>query len=121
MPIWTKSDFDLEVMSAWICHCPARTLFLSSIAAHFVSSNGSSEKKMPNVVKVGTKLTKKDAPGYLLEVIELWTPNNEHPHARARVSITSYDLGVRLYSISALEDPKLFRPLAEAKSDTDLR
>ena len=63
---------------------------------------------MRKTIEVGSKLSKKDAPDYMLEVIELFTPSGEPPHARARVSITSYDLGVRLYSISALEDPRLF-------------
>lgn len=54
------------------------------------------------------KLRKTDAPGYTLEVIELLTPDDGLPHARTRVRLMSNDLGERLYSISALADPKLF-------------
>jgi hypothetical protein len=67
-------------------------------------------------VEVGTKLIKKDAPGYVLEIVELVTPDREQPHARARVSISGHDLGVRLYSISALSDARLFTPIAGAKA-----
>jgi hypothetical protein len=66
------------------------------------------ECEMQKAIEVGLKLRKKDAPDYILEVVELFTPNGELAHARARVSITSYDLGTRLYSVSALEDPRLF-------------
>lgn len=68
---------------------------------------------MPQPVAVGTKLRKKDAPDFVLEVIELFTPNGEPPHARARVSIAKYNSDVRLYSISALADPRLFTPVVE--------
>ena len=64
-------------------------------------------------VEVGTKLVKKDAPGYVLEVLELVTPKAEPPHARARVRTTGHDLGVRLYSVSALGDPRLFVPVTD--------
>ena len=70
---------------------------------------------MQTTVEVGTKLAKKDAPGYTLEVLELITPERELPHARARVRTTDRDLGVRLYSISALGDPRLFVPVGEAE------
>ena len=66
---------------------------------------------MEITVEVGSKLRKKDAPDYILEVIELFTPEGEQPHARARVRITSHDLGVRLYSVSALADTRLFVPV----------
>jgi hypothetical protein len=68
---------------------------------------------MPQTVEVGTKLRKKDAPEFVLEVIELFTPNGEQPHARARVSVTKNNSDVRLYSISALSDPRLFTPFGE--------
>ena len=71
---------------------------------------------MSNTIEVGTKLKKYDAPDFLIEILELWIPNGELPHARARVSIASYDCGVRLYSVSALEDGRLFRPVEEAKN-----
>ncbi len=71
---------------------------------------------MQRSVEVGTKLIKKDAPGYTLEIIELVTPDGEQPHARARVTISSHDLGVRLYSISALTDPRLFTPVTAAQA-----
>jgi len=71
---------------------------------------------MQTTVEVGTKLVKKDAPAYMLEVLELVKSSRELPHARARVSTTERDLGVRLYSISALGDPRLFIPMAEAKA-----
>jgi hypothetical protein len=60
------------------------------------------------------KLVKTDSPGYTLEVLEFIKPDGETPHARARVSLTGHDLGVRLYSISALGDPRLFTPMANA-------
>jgi hypothetical protein len=69
---------------------------------------------MPQAVEVGTKLRKKDAPDFVLEVIELFTPNGEQPHARARVSIAKHNADVRLYSISALSDPRLFTPFGDA-------
>ena len=68
---------------------------------------------MPQTVEVGTKLRKKDAPEFVLEVIELFTPNGEPPHARARVSVAKHNSDVRLYSISALSDPRLFTPVLE--------
>lgn len=71
---------------------------------------------MKVAVKVGTKLVKKDAPGYTLEVLELITPTHEQPHARTRVSTMDHDLGVRLYSVSALADPLLFVPMADAQT-----
>lgn len=66
---------------------------------------------MPQTVEVGTKLRKKDAPEFVLEVIALLTPEGEPPHARARVSMTQHNSDVRLYSISALSDPRLFVPV----------
>ena len=68
---------------------------------------------MPNAVNVGTKLKKKDAPDYHLEVLELTIPEGDLPHARARIRTSRFDLGVRLYSVSALEDPRLFLPERE--------
>lgn len=68
---------------------------------------------MPQTVEVGTKLRKKDAPEFVLEVIELFTPSGEQPHARARISVARHKSDVRLYSISALSDPKLFTPVLE--------
>jgi hypothetical protein len=66
---------------------------------------------MPNKVEVGAKLKKTDAPSYILEVMELRTPEGNLPHARTRVCISHFDLGVRLYSVSALEDTRLFLPI----------
>ena len=68
---------------------------------------------MPQTVEVGTKLRKKDAPEFVLEVIELFTPKGEQPHARARISVARHKSDVRLYSISALSDPRLFTPIHE--------
>jgi hypothetical protein len=68
---------------------------------------------MPQTVEVGTKLRKKDAPEFVLEVIELFTPKGEQPHARARISVARHKSDVRLYSISALSDPRLFTPVGE--------
>jgi hypothetical protein len=48
-----------------------------------------------------------------LEVIELFTPKGEQPHARARVSVAKHKSDVRLYSISALSDPRLFTPVPD--------
>lgn len=67
---------------------------------------------MGKTVSVGSKLRKADAPSYMLEVVELLTCDGALPHARARVSTTNYDLGVRLYSVSALVDPSLFVPVS---------
>jgi len=75
---------------------------------------------MPNTVKVGARLTKKDAPDYKLEVIELTTPEGDLPHARARVRISRFDLGVRLYSVSALQDPRLFISESEPVSHVEV-
>lgn len=63
---------------------------------------------MGNLVEIGSKLSKRDAPDYILEVVEMLKLDGEHPHARARVSVCSNDLGIRLYSLSALEDSRLF-------------
>lgn len=75
---------------------------------------------MPYAIKVGTKLKKKDAPDYVLEVTELRTPEGDLPHARARVRISRFDLGVRLYSVSALQDPRLFLPEGEQETHVEL-
>ena len=64
-------------------------------------------------IDAGTRLKKADSPGYTLEVLELFTPADGLPHARTRVRILSYDLGVRLYSISALKDARLFVPAGD--------
>lgn len=61
-------------------------------------------------IDAGTRLKKADSPGYTLEVLELFTPADGLPHARARVRILTHDLGVRLYSVSALKDARLFLP-----------
>jgi hypothetical protein len=66
---------------------------------------------MRNKVKVGVKFKKADAPDYILEVVELKTPEGNLPHARTRVSVSRFDLGVRLYAVSALEDSRLFLPI----------
>ena len=66
---------------------------------------------MGKTVSVGSKLRKKDAPNYVLEVVELIADDGTHPHARARVRTSNNDLGVRLYSVSALVDPSLFVPV----------
>ena len=59
-------------------------------------------------IDAGTRFKKADAPGYTLEVLELFTPADGLPHARTRVRIMTHDLGVRLYSLSALKDARLF-------------
>lgn len=64
-------------------------------------------------VGIGAKFRKRDAPDSVLEVVELFTPNyGERRHAYMRVRIARHDLGVRLYSVSALTDRRLFTPLA---------
>jgi hypothetical protein len=63
---------------------------------------------MARGVKVGTKLRKTDMPGFTLEVLEIITSNQGPTHARTRVRLMNQDLGERLYSVSALGDPKLF-------------
>lgn len=68
------------------------------------------ERAMPNTIAVGTKLKKKDAPDYTPEVLEFMTPEGDLLHARARISVSRFDLGVRLYSVSALQDTRLFLP-----------
>jgi hypothetical protein len=75
------------------------------------------EDEMRNKIKVGVKLKKTDAPDYILEVMEFKTPEGNLPHARTRVSISRFDLGVRLYSVSALEDPRLFLPAGAPASE----
>lgn len=71
------------------------------------------EGKVKNIIEVGARLKKRDAPEYVLEVTELMTPKGDLPHARARVRISTYDLGVRLYSVSALADQRHFLPAAD--------
>lgn len=68
---------------------------------------------MGNSVEIGSKLSKRDAPDYVLEVVEMLKLDGELPHARARVSVCSNDLGIRLYSVSALEDSRLFMRKSE--------
>ena len=76
---------------------------------------------MPNAVKVGTKLKKKDAPDYQLEVLELTTPEGDLPHARARIRVSRFDLGVRLYSVSALQDTRLFIVEGESANHIEIQ
>lgn len=74
---------------------------------------------MPNTVEVGAKLKKTDAPDYILEVLEITKTKGDLTSARARVRKSRIDLGMRfnlgtwLYSISSLEDQRLFRPARE--------
>lgn len=68
---------------------------------------------MPTTVKIGSKFRKSDAPDYIAEVIELYQPEGTPLHAYTRVTIANHDLGVRLYSVSALEDPRLFVRMGE--------
>jgi hypothetical protein len=63
---------------------------------------------MARSVKVGTKLRKAETPGFTLEVLEIITSDQGPAHARTRVRLMNQDLGERLYSVSALGDPKLF-------------
>lgn len=65
---------------------------------------------MSRTIEVGAKLRKKDAPDYKAEIVELLISDHELPHARVRIKNGKYDLGVRLYAISALEDTRLFLP-----------
>ena len=76
-------------------------------------------RKVKVDVKVGMKFRKMDTPGCVLEVIELYTPDGARPHAYARVSIANHDLGVRLYSVSALTDKQLFTPLDSPSNRKD--
>jgi hypothetical protein len=62
-------------------------------------------------IEIGTKLRKTDSPGYFLEVTTIFTPEDGLPHARTSVRLNHHQLGERLYSISALNDPKLFTPV----------
>ena len=55
------------------------------MAANFFSSNRFAERKMLNRIEIGTKLSKADAPSYVLEVLAILTRKHELPHARARV------------------------------------
>lgn len=68
---------------------------------------------MTRSVQVGTKLRKADAPGFTLEVTKLVEFDQGLPHARTRVKLFNHDLGERLYSVSALADPKLFVPFSK--------
>jgi hypothetical protein len=63
---------------------------------------------MARHVEIGTKLCKADAPGYTLEVVEFIALDQGPPHARTRVRLMNHDLGERLYSVSALNDQRLF-------------
>lgn len=68
---------------------------------------------MQQAVQIGAKLKKKDSPEYVVEVMGLTTPLGAPPHAWTRVRMANHDLGERLYSVSALEDPSLFVPVGE--------
>jgi hypothetical protein len=90
--------------------------FLAVSWHNSIAQKKSRGQKMQMSLGVGAKLIKKGAPGYILEILEFVTPDGEWPHARARVRIMSHDLGVRLYSVSALMDPQLFTPAAAAQT-----
>jgi hypothetical protein len=66
---------------------------------------------MPYSIEIGAKLKKKDAPEYILTVVEMLELEGELPHARAHVSLRGTELGVRLYSTAALADTRLFLPV----------
>jgi len=69
---------------------------------------------MLNTIHVGAKLMKADAPDYILEIMELRTLEGELPHAKTHVRTARFDLGLRLYSVSALEDPHFFLPASDS-------
>lgn len=66
---------------------------------------------MRHRIEIGSKLRKTDSPSYLLEVMTVFTPEDGLPHARTSVRLNNHHLGERLYSVSALNDPKLFTPV----------
>lgn len=68
---------------------------------------------MARTVEIGTKLRKAHAPAYVLEVVEFIAFDRAPRHARTRVRLMAHDLGERLYSVSALTNPKLFVDLAK--------
>ena len=68
---------------------------------------------------VGMKFKKKGILNCVLEVISLYTPEGDTEHARTRVCIAQQDLGVRVYSVSALMDKQLFVPLDGASTNTN--
>ena len=72
-----------------------------------------------NDLTVGMKFKKKGILGCVLEVISLYTPEGESQHARTRVCIAQQDLGVRVYSVSALMDKQFFMPLDGASTNTN--
>jgi hypothetical protein len=67
---------------------------------------------MPYSIEVGAKLKKKDAPDYIVTIVEMLELEGELPHARAQISLRGSELGVRLYSTAALADTRLFLPVS---------
>ena len=68
---------------------------------------------------VGMKFKKKGILGCVLEVISLYTPEGDTEHARTRVCIAQQDLGIRVYSVSALMDKQFFMPLDGTSTNTN--
>ena len=66
---------------------------------------------MKRIIEVGSKLRKKDSLSVYVEVTEFLPPKDMPPHARARVFHGNENLGLRLYSLAALQDSELFTPL----------
>jgi hypothetical protein len=115
MHCWNASLFGCdEIHSA--------DLFVSD--KYGVGSNGKSVVGLLKVARkidltVGMKFKKKGILNCVLEVISLYTPEGESQHARTRVCIAQQDLGVRVYSVSALMDKRLFVPLDGASTNTN--
>ena len=94
--IVTETDYATTIQSR-----PSMS-FDNGVSLHQQLRGSMLENEMRNKIKVGVKLKKTEAPDYILEVMEFTTPEGNLPHARTRVRISSFDLGVRLYSVSAL-------------------
>jgi hypothetical protein len=66
---------------------------------------------LSNPVRVGECYQRNDATHFVWQVVELYTPRKEQPHAR--VCLTSDPSDQRLISVSALRDNRLFRQVIE--------
>mgnify|MGYP003659428007 FL=1 len=64
-------------------------------------------KLVSNPVQIGDYYQRNDATHFVWQVVELFTPRKEQPHAR--VSLMSDPSDRRLISISALRDNRLFK------------
>jgi hypothetical protein len=70
---------------------------------------------LSNSVRIGECYQRNDATHFVWQVVELFTPRKDQPHAR--VSLVSDPSDRRLISVSALRDARLFRQIEHGKRD----